>query len=125
MPADEAGGPRGILGSESYSLSATVRDVYSVNNTLYVQSPVIVDLLNQSSRKREAHKTCSLINFDSLVGKQVVLYIHKPEFWGDDNLGEDVLHRLECVGVGLEDPGAGSVLILAEPLHARPPELWS
>ncbi len=79
LPADEAGGQRGIWGSESYYSCVTVRDVYSVKNTLYVQSPVIVDL-NQSSRKREAHKTCSLINFDSLVGKQVVLYIHKPEF---------------------------------------------
>jgi hypothetical protein len=36
-----------------------------------------------------------------------------------------VLHGLECVGVGLEDPGAGSVLILAKPLHAWPPVLCS
>jgi hypothetical protein len=45
VPADEARGQRGILGSDSYSLCGTVGEVYSLNDTLYsVQSTDIVDL---------------------------------------------------------------------------------
>ena len=51
--------------------------------------------------------------------------MYSPQFGSNENLVEGVLHHLECVVVGLEDPGAGGVLILAEPLHARPPVLYS
>jgi hypothetical protein len=62
--------------------------------------------------------------WNAITFKRNILY-SIPDLGCDDNLSQDMLHSLECVGVGLEDSGTAGVLVLPEGLHARTPVLYA